>query len=160
MPAAGMREFVAALPKAELHLHLVGSASPETVLALARRHPDGGVPAEPEALRRFYAFAGFSQFLDVYARVNLLVRTGADVVTLLDGLAAQLAASRVRYAEVQVRSSMAATSPGSGTASSWAGSSTPTPRSARRVRWRPSRSRWGTGPRARSASGSAGRRPG
>src|SRR5215471_2927655 len=102
MPAAGMREFVAALPKAELHLHLVGSASPETVLALARRHPDGGVPAEPEALRRFYAFAGFSQFLDVYARVNLLVRTGADVVTLLDGLAAQLAASRVRYAEVQV----------------------------------------------------------
>jgi aminodeoxyfutalosine deaminase len=102
MPAADMKQFVAALPKAELHVHLVGSASPETVLALARRHPDGGVPTEPEALRRFYAFTGFQQFLDVYARVNLLVRTGADVVTLLDGLAAQLSASRVRYAEVQV----------------------------------------------------------
>jgi aminodeoxyfutalosine deaminase len=102
MPAADLIEFVAALPKAELHLHLVGSATPETVLALARRHPDGGVPTEPEALLRFYAFADFPQFLDVYAQVNLLVRTGADVVTLLDGLAAQLAASRVRYAEVQV----------------------------------------------------------
>jgi aminodeoxyfutalosine deaminase len=97
-----MTQFVAALPKVELHLHLVGSAAPETILALAQRHPDGGVPTEPEALRRFYAFSGFPHFLDVYAQVNLLVRTGADVVTLIDGLAAQLAASTVRYAEVQV----------------------------------------------------------
>ena len=43
-------EFVAALPKAELHLHLVGSAAPETVLTLARRHP-----AEPDALREYVA---------------------------------------------------------------------------------------------------------
>ncbi len=95
-------EFVAALPKTELHLHLVGSAAPETVLTLARRHPDGGVPTEPDALRRFYAFTSFPHFLDVYALVNLLVRSEADVLTLLDGLAAQLRASQVRYAEVQV----------------------------------------------------------
>ncbi|HEX4722288.1 MAG TPA: adenosine deaminase, partial [Pseudonocardiaceae bacterium] len=31
--------FIAALPKVELHLHLVGSASPDTILELARRHP-------------------------------------------------------------------------------------------------------------------------
>ncbi len=102
MPAIDIAEFVRVLPKVELHLHLVGSASAETVLALARRHPDGGVPTEPEALRRFYAFTSFAHFLDVYARVNLLVRTGADVVTLLDGLAAELRACQVRYAEVQV----------------------------------------------------------
>jgi aminodeoxyfutalosine deaminase len=101
-PGWDVAAFVAALPKVELHLHLVGSASPETVLALARRHPDGGVPTEPEALREFYAFTSFRHFLEVYARVNLLVRTGPDVITLLDGLAAQLAASQVRYAEVQV----------------------------------------------------------
>jgi len=94
--------FVAALPKTELHLHLVGSAAPETVLTLARRHPDGGVPTGPAALREFYAFTSFAHFLDVYARVNLLVRTGGDVLTLLDGLAAQLSANQVRYAEVQV----------------------------------------------------------
>ena len=102
MPAFEMTEFVAGLPKVELHLHLVGSAAPQTVLALARRHPDGGIPAEPEALRQFYAFTSFQHFLEVYARVNLLVRTGADVVTLIEGLASQLAANRVRYAEVQV----------------------------------------------------------
>ena len=97
-----MARFVAALPKAELHLHLVGSASPETVLALARRHPDGGVPTEPDALAAYYRFTDFTHFLQIYSRVNLLVRTGADVVTLLDGMARELAASRVRWAEVQV----------------------------------------------------------
>src|SRR5690348_10349807 len=97
-----MARFVSALPKAELHLHLVGSASPDTVLALARRHPDGGVPTEANALAEFYRFTDFAHFLQIYSRVNLLVRTGADVVTLLDGMARQLAASRVRWAEVQV----------------------------------------------------------
>ncbi len=177
MPAIDIAEFVRVLPKVELHLHLVGSASAETVLALARRHPDGGVPTEPEALRRFYAFTGFAHFLDVYARVNLLVRTGADVVTLLDGLAAELRACQVRYAEVQVtpvRNRMAGIGfddlaqaladgralAGSGTVSSSAGSSTPTPRSACRVPRRRSRSRWDTALTARSGSGWAGRRPG
>jgi aminodeoxyfutalosine deaminase len=102
LTAMDITEFVTELPKVELHLHLVGSAAPDTVLTLARRHPDGGVPTEPGALREFYAFTSFAHFLDVYARVNLLVRTGADVVTLLDGLAAQLAGCRARYAEVQV----------------------------------------------------------
>lgn len=97
-----MIQFVSALPKVELHLHLVGSAAAETVLALARRHPDGGVPADRQALRQFYAFTDFPHFLDVYAQVNLLVRTGADVITLIDGLAGQLTESNVRYAEVQV----------------------------------------------------------
>ncbi len=36
--------FIAALPKAELHVHHVGSASPRIVSELARRHP-GVVPS-------------------------------------------------------------------------------------------------------------------
>ncbi|TQM14944.1 adenosine deaminase [Pseudonocardia kunmingensis] len=102
MSPSPVAAFVAALPKVELHLHLVGSASLDTVLALAHHHPDGGVPTEREALRRFYAFTDFPHFLNVYHRVNLLVTTAADVVTLLDGLAGELAARTVRYAEVQV----------------------------------------------------------
>ncbi|GAA5111242.1 adenosine deaminase [Pseudonocardia adelaidensis] len=102
MSTSPVAAFVAALPKVELHLHLVGSASLDTVLALARRHPDGGVPTDREELRRFYAFTDFTHFLTVYHRVNLLVTTGADVVTLLEGLAAELALRGARYAEVQV----------------------------------------------------------
>lgn len=102
MSVSDVAGFVAVLPKAELHLHLIGAAEPATVLALARRHPDGGVPCELDALRAFYAFTDFPHFLDVYAQVASLVRTGEDVLTLLEELGAQLAASTVRYAEVQV----------------------------------------------------------
>ena len=38
--------FVAGLPKAELHVHHVGSASPRIVAELAARHPDSPVPQD------------------------------------------------------------------------------------------------------------------
>lgn len=95
-------DFVRALPKVELHVHLVGSASMETVLELARRHPERGVPTSPEALRTFYEFTDFAHFIEVYVRVNSLVRSGADVTALVLGLAADLARNNVRYAELTV----------------------------------------------------------
>lgn len=97
-----MHDFIAALPKVELHVHLVGSASVDTVLELARRHPDRGVPTEPEALERFYEFTDFAHFIKVYVKVNSLVTTGADVTALVVGLAADLARNNVRYAELTV----------------------------------------------------------
>jgi aminodeoxyfutalosine deaminase len=71
-PVAG---FIAALPKVELHVHLVGSASIETVLQLARRRPDAGVPTDEPALRAFYEFTDFAHFIEVYIAVNSLVAT-------------------------------------------------------------------------------------
>lgn len=98
--------FVAALPKVELHLHLVGSASPETVLALSRRRPEAGLPTTLAALREMYAFRDFPHFLKVYSRVAMQVRSPGDVETLLLGLAGDAAASNVRYAEVTVSPSV------------------------------------------------------
>jgi aminodeoxyfutalosine deaminase len=61
--------FVDQLPKVELHLHLVGSASAPTVLELAGRHPAGGVVprTEPE-LRAYYEFRDFPHFGDAEQR--------------------------------------------------------------------------------------------
>ncbi|TDV40334.1 adenosine deaminase [Actinophytocola oryzae] len=97
-----MRDFIEQLPKPELHVHLVGSASLDTVLELARRHPDQDVPTERERLRAFYEFTDFAHFIDVYVKVTSLVVTGADITALAVGLARDLAANRVRYAEVTV----------------------------------------------------------
>lgn len=97
-----VRDFIHRLPKAELHVHLVGSASLDTVLELARRHPGQAVPTERERLRAFYEFTDFAHFIDVYVKVNQLVVTGADVTALAAGLARDLAANQVRYAEVTV----------------------------------------------------------
>ncbi|MBO0827419.1 MAG: adenosine deaminase [Streptosporangiales bacterium] len=95
-------DFVHAMPKAELHVHLVGSASVPTVVELARRHPERGVPTDPDALAAFYEFRDFTHFIEVYQKVSALVTTPEDVTALVTGLGRDLAASNVRYAEVTV----------------------------------------------------------
>ncbi|MGW4845657.1 adenosine deaminase [Nocardia brasiliensis] len=94
--------FLAALPKVELHVHLLGSAAVDTVAELAAHRPDVGVPAEPAELRRYYRFTDFAHFIEVYTAVNRLVTSGAAVVALVTGLGDQLALDNVRYAEVTV----------------------------------------------------------
>jgi aminodeoxyfutalosine deaminase len=93
--------FIAGLPKAELHVHHVGSASPEIVSMLAQRHPDGAVPSDPEQLREFFAFRDFAHFVTVYLSVVDLVRTPDDVRLLTHEIARELATvQNVRYAEL------------------------------------------------------------
>lgn len=94
--------FVARLPKVELHVHLVGSASPETVAELARRHPGSSVPRSPEALREFYTFRDFPHFAAVYRAVSDLITEQEDIESLVRGVARDMAAQNVRYAEIQV----------------------------------------------------------
>ena len=98
-----MESFIDELPKVELHLHLVGSASVPTVLELARRHPEGGaVPQTEPELRAFFEFQDFLHFADVYGAVSALVREPADVAALVTGAARDLAGQNVRYAELTV----------------------------------------------------------
>jgi len=95
--------FIGRLPKVELHLHLVGSASVPTVLELRRRHPDAaGVPSSAAELAAFYEFRDFPHFSQVYAAVSSLVREPADVAELVLGAARDLAGQNVRYVELTV----------------------------------------------------------
>jgi len=96
-----LQAFIAALPKVELHVHLIGSAPVDTVLELARRHPDRGVPADEEKLRDFYTFRDFPHFIDVYHAVSGLIAEPEDLADLVRGVARNLAAQGVRYAEIQ-----------------------------------------------------------
>ena len=66
------------LPKAELHVHHVGSASPRMVSELAARHP-GTVPSDLEELRAFFEFRDFAHFIEVYLAVVDLVKTPEDI---------------------------------------------------------------------------------
>ena len=104
VPATGAGDDeLTTMVKADLHVHLVGSAAPHTVAALASRHVDSGVvPADVSRLRSFYAFRDFAHFLDVYTAVSRLVRTPDDLVALAAGLAADMRAQGTRYAEVTV----------------------------------------------------------
>ena len=91
--------FVAGLPKAELHVHHVGSASPRIVSELAARHP-GTVPADLDALRDFYTFRDFGHFIEVYLAVVDLLREPEDLRLLTYEIAGEMAAQNIRYAEL------------------------------------------------------------
>jgi aminodeoxyfutalosine deaminase len=91
--------FIAGLPKAELHVHQVGSASPRIVSDLAARHP-GVVPSDPEELRKFYEFRDFAHFIEVYLAVVDLIKTAEDVRLLTYEVAREMSDQQIRYAEL------------------------------------------------------------
>ncbi len=93
--------FIAGLPKAELHVHHVGSASPRIVAELAARHEaETPVPADAGALADYFTFTDFAHFVEVYLSVVDLIRDPRDVWTLTYEIARELAAQNVRYAEL------------------------------------------------------------
>jgi adenosine deaminase/aminodeoxyfutalosine deaminase len=97
------REAVLGLPKAELHVHHVGSASPHTVARLAARHEGSSpVPADPDLLADYFTFTDFAHFVEVYLSVVDLIRDADDVHTLTTEVLRDLAAQNVRYVELTV----------------------------------------------------------
>lgn len=97
-----LQAFIAGLPKAELHVHHVGSASPRIVSELAARHRDSKVPTDPEALAEYFTFTDFAHFIQVYLSVVELIRTPEDVRLLTYEVARDMARQQVRYAELTV----------------------------------------------------------
>lgn len=97
-----LHNFIAGLPKAELHVHHVGSASPRIVSELAARHPDSKVPTDPEALVDYFTFTDFAHFIEVYLSVVDLIRTPEDVRLLTYEIARDMGRQQIRYAELTV----------------------------------------------------------
>lgn len=98
---ADLNTFIAGLPKAELHVHHIGSASPETVAGLAARYAGStAVPADPAQLAEYFTFTDFGHFIEVYLSVVDLIRDAQDIWTLTYDIAADLAQQNVRYAEL------------------------------------------------------------
>ena len=96
-----MRDFIQGLPKAELHVHHVGSASPRVVADLAARYEGAtNVPADPERLAEYFTFTDFGHFIELYLSVVDLIRTAEDIRDLTYGVARDMAAQNIRYAEL------------------------------------------------------------
>nr|WP_299240707.1 adenosine deaminase [uncultured Halomonas sp.] len=72
-----MKEWLRALPKAELHLHIEGTLEPELMFALAERNAVDLPYASVEEVRAAYDFSDLQSFLDVYYQ-GMSVLRGAD----------------------------------------------------------------------------------
>jgi aminodeoxyfutalosine deaminase len=100
MTSAALERFIRDLPKAELHVHHVGSASARIVSELATRHP-GSVPSDLDELRAFYEFRDFAHFIEVYLAVVALIRAPEDIHYLTYEIAREMATEQgLRYAEL------------------------------------------------------------
>lgn len=66
VPAERLPALLAAMPKAELHIHIEGSLEPELIFQLAQRNGVALPYASVEELRQAYAFTNLQSFLDIY----------------------------------------------------------------------------------------------
>lgn len=95
MPSA----FIQSLPKAELHLHLEGSVTPETLVELRRRHGKKSTIAGAESLYQYKDFLGF---LMAFKTLTDDLQTPEDYEFITYRLMQQLRAENVLHAEVYV----------------------------------------------------------
>ena len=93
-------EFVASLPKAELHLHIEGTFEPELMFAIARRNGVTLPYASVGEVRAAYAFSNLQDFLDIYyAGAGVLIEA-RDFHDLTRAYLARAHAQNVRHAEI------------------------------------------------------------
>lgn len=94
------REFLAGMPKAELHLHLDGALSPELMFTLAQRNqvelPYQSV-AEIEAA---YAFTSLQSFLDLYYQGASVLKHEQDFYELTRDYFEQCKADNILHTEL------------------------------------------------------------
>ena len=95
-------DFIQRLPKAELHVHLEGSISPKTVLALAERHDMlHTLPSKDEiGLKKWFEFSDFSHFIQIYFTIQDLLRTSDDFSLIAYELGRDMAKQNIKYREV------------------------------------------------------------
>lgn len=96
-----LSEFIHALPKAELHVHLEGAMAPETVLRLAQRHNlQHTLPStQVDDLRQWFQFTDFDHFVSIYVTIQDLLRTPEDFSLIAYELGADMARQNILYRE-------------------------------------------------------------
>jgi len=93
-------DFIAGLPKAELHLHIEGSLEPELMFALAKRNGIAIPFASIEDVRAAYNFSRLQDFLDIYYAGADVLREAQDFHDLAAAYFDRAAADGVVHAEI------------------------------------------------------------
>ncbi len=96
--------FFRSLPKAELHLHLEGAVTPQTLVDLSeRRDPGSSLPRLTlEAARALYDYSDFSGFLLAFKAITEQLQTADDYELVTLRMLERLHRQGVVHAEVYV----------------------------------------------------------
>jgi len=100
IPAERLPALLAAMPKAELHMHIEGSLEPEMIFALAARNGVVLPYASVDALRHAYAFTDLQSFLDIYYAGASVLLHEQDFLDMAQAYLARAAIDNVVHAEI------------------------------------------------------------
>ncbi|UFS57236.1 adenosine deaminase [Comamonadaceae bacterium M7527] len=92
--------LLAALPKAELHVHIEGTLEPELMFALAKRNAVALPYASVEAVRAAYAFDNLQSFLDIYYAGTQVLLTEQDFFDMTWAYLERARADNVVHTEI------------------------------------------------------------
>ena len=95
-----LNALIAALPKAELHLHLEGSLEPEQLMQFAERNRVDIPFKTLDEVKAAYNFSNLQDFLDIYYQGMSVLQTEADFHDLTDAYLQRCQADNVRHVEV------------------------------------------------------------
>jgi adenosine deaminase len=93
-------ETILAMPKTELHIHLEGTISPETLWSLSRRNGVALPVASLEALRGMYEFEDFDKFIKTWLAMCSCLKADRDYEEMVEGWALECERQNIRYAEL------------------------------------------------------------
>jgi adenosine deaminase len=100
IPHERLPELLAAMPKAELHIHIEGSLEPELIFSLAQRNGVALPYASVDELRRAYAFTNLQSFLDIYYAGASVLLQAQDFYDMAWAYLQRAAADNVIRAEI------------------------------------------------------------
>ena len=93
-------QFIAGLPKAELHLHIEGTLEPERLFQLAERNRVSLPYANVEEVRAGYNFSNLQSFLDIYYAGASVLQTEQDFYDLTWAYLERAHQDNIRHTEI------------------------------------------------------------
>ena len=94
-----VNETIARMPKAELHLHLEGTITPDTLWAIAQRNHVALPVGSLVELKALYAFEDFDKFLHLWLAMCRCLRSDADYALMVDAFVDECRRQNIRYVE-------------------------------------------------------------
>lgn len=93
-------EYIAAMPKVELHVHLEGTVQPDTLFELAQKNNVALPVNSVDDLTSWYTFRDFDHFVEIFVTISKCLQTPDDFTRITYEYGQNMAHQNIRYAEV------------------------------------------------------------
>lgn len=94
-----LTNFIAAMPKVELHVHIEGAVRPETLLTLAKKNNIELPVSTLDEVQAWYQFTDFSHFIQIYFLISSCIQTVEDIEFVVRDFLQGQAEQNIRYTE-------------------------------------------------------------